>query len=472
MSHDGTGKPTVRPVDALEERETELGLARRFVRLVGCNFRFVPATRTWLAWVETHWTPARGGEVERAAKYVVDSLFIEVMEEPDRERQRVRARFALTAQSARAIRNMLTLAETEREIALPPDALDQDPWLLNCQNGTLQLRGTPQLRPHRREDLITKCLPVRYEPTTECPTWVAFLERIFEGNQDLIGFVQRAVGYSLVGAIFDQVLLFCWGTGSNGKSTMLHAISKLLGDYAATLAAETLLARKADPALAMNDLSTLQGTRFVIAVESDMGRQLAEARVKQLTSVEPLKVKRLFADVFSIAPSFKVWVASNHKPRITGTDDAIWRRVKLIPFAVGIPDAEQDHALGAKLEAEREGILAWAVRGCLNWQSDGLGVPKEVRQATADYREQMDHMAGFLAERCSVEPEATVTATELYDAFLEWSKRSGEDPPPKRTFGLLLQERGFTSRRTMRSRQWLGLRLLTPFEEADAEPEL
>jgi putative DNA primase/helicase len=456
---------TVRPVDALEERETELGLARRFVRLIGSNFRFVPATRTWLAWVETHWARAQGGEVERAAKYVVDSLFIEVMSEPDPDRKRVRAKFALAAQSARAIRNMLTLAETELEIALPPDALDRDGWLLNFQNGTLELRGTPRLRPHRREDLITKCLPVRYEPGAACPIFLAFLERIFEGNRDLIRFVQRAVGYSLVGAIFDQIILFCWGTGANGKSTLLHALAKLLGDYAATLAAETLLARKADPALAMNDLSTLQGARFVIAVESDMGRRLAEARVKQLTSVEPIKVKRLFADVYTIAPTFKIWIASNHKPRITGTDEAIWRRVKLIPFAVGIPDAEQDPTLGAKLEAEREGILAWAVQGCLDWQREGLAAPEKIREATAAYREQMDSMASFLAERCSVDTGATVTATELYDAFLDWSKRSGETPPPKQTFGLLLQERGFTSTRTNRSRKWLGLRVLTPLDD-------
>jgi putative DNA primase/helicase len=468
MTPEPAAPGTVRPVDALEEHATELGLARRFVRLVGRDYRFVPATRTWLAWAETHWARAQGGEVERAGKQVVESLWIEVAAETDPDRQRALAKFALVAQSARSIRNMLALAETELGIALPPDALDRDPWLLNCLNGTLEQRGFPHLRAHRREDLITKCLPVPYDPDAPCPTWLDFLDRIFGGKQDLIRFVQRAIGYSLVGEIRDQVLLLCWGTGANGKSTLLQAIAALLGDYAATLAAETLLARKSDAALVLNDLSTLQGARFVIAVESDMGRRLAEARVKQLTSVEAIKVKRLFADVYSIAPSFKLWIATNHKPRITGTDHAIWRRIRLIPFDIAIPDDEQDHGLGAKLETERAGILAWAVQGCLGWQAEGLGAPQEIREATAAYREQMDNMASFIAERCVEEKGAQVTATDLYDAFAAWSKRDNEPLVPKRTFGMLLQERGFTQSRSPKSRKWIGLRLQTPIEEATA----
>jgi putative DNA primase/helicase len=455
----------VRPVDAQEERFTDLGNARRLRRLVGRDLRYVSAWGEWLVWSGTHWQRDQTGEVERRAKHVVETLYLEAATETDSDRRKALGKHALISESARSIRNMIALAQTEPGIAVPPDAFDRDPWLLNCLNGTLELRAGG-LRPHDRTDLITRCVPVAYDPASAAPTFEAFLGRIFAERPALIGFVQRAVGYALTGDTREQVLFLCWGSGANGKTTLMQAVAAVLADYAATLAADTLLARKGDATMVMNDLSTLQGARFVVAVESDMGRRLAEALVKQVTGGEAIKVKRLFADVYSITPTFKLWIGTNHKPVIRGTDHAIWRRIRLIPFDVAIPEAEQDHGLIEKLHAESAGILRWAVEGCLAWQRDGLGTPEEVRRATADYRAQMDSLEDFLGERCLVEPEVSLAASELYEAYTDWAKRNGEPALSNKALSLHLRERGFEPTRSKSERRWLGLRLRTPMDEA------
>lgn len=402
-----------RPIDALDEAASELGNARRLVRLAGRDLRYVYPWARWLVWDGACWAGDRTGVVERRAKLVVESLDIEVAAEHEDGRRTALRKHALASQGARAIRNMIALAQSELAVALPPEAFDRDPFLLNVQNGTLELR-TGTLRPHRREDYITKLIPVAYDPAASCPTFDAFLARIFAGRRGLVEYMQRLVGYTLTGDIREQCFFLLHGIGANGKTTLMQTVSDLLADYAATLAAETLLAKKGgDASLAMNDLATLQGVRFAGAVESDLGRRLAEALVKSITGGEPLKVKRLYADVFTIRPEFKLWVGTNHKPVIRGTDHAIWRRVRLIPFDVVIPDAEQDHQLLEKLQAERPGILRWAVEGCLAWQRDGLGTPEDVRRATAGYRGEMDVLGKFFTDHCVVEPAAFVSAGDL-----------------------------------------------------------
>jgi putative DNA primase/helicase len=353
-----------------EERLSDLGNARRFARLVGRDVHYVPAWGQWLVWAETHWRRDELAAVERFAQHIVESLHLDAATETDHDRRKALARHALASDSARAIRGMLALAQSQLGIALPPDALDRDPWLLNCQNGTLELR-TGRLRPHRPEDLITRVVPVAFDSTAPCPAFEGFLRRIFAERPGLIAFVQRAAGYALTGDTREQCFFVLHGTGANGKSTLVGALMGLFDSYAAQVAAETLLARRGDVALILNDLATLEGKRLVAAVESDMGRRLAEALVKQLSGGDRLKVRRLYADAYEIQPTFKLWLSTNHRPTIRGTDVAIWRRVRLIPFDVTIPLGEQDDRLPEKLEAERAGILAWAIRGCLAWRRAG-----------------------------------------------------------------------------------------------------
>lgn len=460
----------VRPYDALEERTSDLGNARRLARLAGRDLRYVHGWKQWRVWDDRRWAADHTGEVERRAKWVVESIAIEAANESNEDQRRALLRHALHSQGARAIRNMVQLAESEGGVAVPPDVFDRDPSLLNVANGTLELGEEAILRPHRREDYLTKLVPVPYDAAATCPTFTAFLERIFAGRRGLIEYVQRAVGYSLTGRTSEQVLLLCHGGGANGKTTLMQTIKDLLADYSGSLAAETLLARKGDVALAMNDLASLQGTRFVVAVESDMGRRLAEGLVKSLTGGEAIRVKRLYADVYSIMPTFKLWIGTNHKPDIRGRDLAIWRRIKLIPFDVVIPTHEQDHRLIEKLEAERPGILRWAVEGYLAWRRQGLGAVDEVERATAAYQGEMDSLGEFLADRCVIERGCIVPAGQLFEAYVDWAKKGGETMMSKRALGVELANLGFLRGRKNGQRAWIGVRLRSDLDDDVSGP--
>lgn len=455
----------VAPSDAaaLEpEHLTDLGNARRLVRQFGGEFRYVAGPKAYHIWDGSRWAPDDTLQIERYAKNVVEALYREAGYEDDDRRRKQLGRHAMQSESARAIRAMIELAKSERSIILPAAALDRDPWLLNCRNGTIDLR-TGDLREHRREDLITQLIPVDYDPTAVCPIFLRFLSQILRERPSLIRFVQRAIGYALSGLTDEQVFFVLRGAGANGKSTLTQALRTLLADYAGTLAAESLLTRKGDPnSQGMNDLYSVQNARFLVASEPDMGRRLAEGLVKQLTGGERMKVKKLYADVFEIEIQFKLFLSTNHLPVIRGVDRAMWRRILVIPFDVVIPDDQQDHALLGKLEAERPGILRWAVEGCLAWQREGLAAPDEVRVATKAYRDEMDTLGDFLSERCVVDVDESVTAADLYTVYADWSKKAGEAHClTKKALGTQLGERGFTKHKIAGERGWLGLRLRT-----------
>jgi putative DNA primase/helicase len=458
-------RQTVAPGDAaaLEpEHLTDLGNARRLVRQFGEDIRYVPSTKAIHLWAGTHWPPDDTLQIDRYAKNVAEDLYREAGYEDDAQRRKQLARHAMQSESARAIRAMIELAKSERSIVLPAAALDRNPWLLNCRNGTIDLR-TGDLREHRREDLITKLISVDYDPTATAALFQRFLWQMLGGKPVLVRFVQKAIGYALTGFTSEQVLFILWGTGANGKSTLIQTIRTLLAGYAGTLAAESLLAKKGDPSSqAMNDLFSVRDTRFLAVAESDMGRRLAESVVKQVTGGESVKVKKLYSDLFEIDVQFKLFLSTNHRPVIRGVDHAIWRRIRLIPFGVVIPDDQQDHGLLEKLQAERPGILRWAVEGCLAWQREGLGTPDEVRAATKAYRDEMDILGDFLSERCVVDVFESVTAADLYTAYADWTKKAGEAHClTKKALGLQLGERGFTKHRLGGERGWLGLRLRT-----------
>jgi len=313
---------------------------------------------------------------------------------------------------------MLSLAESEPGIPIAPDQFDTDPWLLNCLNGTIDLKNG-ELRPHNRDDLITRMVPVEYDAKATCPLFLKFLDRIMGGNQSLISFLQKILGYSLTGSTREQCLFFLYGLGANGKSTLLNIVQSLWGDYATRTSSETFLAKK--PGSIPNDVAALRGARLAIAVEVEQGRRLAEVLVKEMTGGDTISARFMRAEWFSFKPQFKILLAANHKPIIRGTDFAIWRRIRLIPFTVQIPKEEQDRDLPEKLSAELPGILNWAVAGCLQWHFGGLELPKEVDDATQDYRAEMDVLGGFIAERCIVDPGADATAAELYKSYTVWA---------------------------------------------------
>jgi putative DNA primase/helicase len=418
---------------------TDLGNARRLVERHGVNLRFCRAWGKWLVWDGRRWALDETGEVDRLAKDAALSIYDEIGRLPSAEQRKALASWAKSSEAGYRRREMINSAETEPEVAARALDFDRSPWLLTVLNGTLDLR-TGELLPHRREDMITKLAPVGYDPDARCPLWRAFLDRVLAGSDDLARFLQCAVGYSLTADVSEQCLMILYGTGANGKTTFLQAISAMMGDYALQTPVETLLVKHGSAI--PNDVARLRGARLVTAAEAEEGKRLAESLVKQVTGGDKVAARFLHGEFFEFTPSFKIWLGTNHKPIIKGTDHAIWRRIRLVPFTVTIPEEEQDRELGERLLAELPGILAWAVRGCLSWQKEGLGVPAEVGRATQAYRDELDALGGFLQDCCIVQENARARAGELYKAYRSWCEENGEKPLSQTRFGLRMVERG------------------------------
>ena len=434
---------------------TDAGNAERFVAQEGPRFAYVHAWASWLHFDGVRWQRDGSAEVVRAALGTLRAMAAEAEKVPDADHRAELVKHALDSESSARLSAMLTLGQAMLPVA--SEVLDRDPDLLNVANGTLDLR-TGELRPHDRGDWLTRLAPVPSEPDAACPRWEAFLDRVMGGNQRLIGFLQRALGYSLTGHTNEQVLLLLYGVGANGKSTFLETVRALLADYSAITDFTTFLKRDSEGA--RNDLARLVGTRFVSAVEAEAGKPLAEALVKQLTGGDTITARFLFKEFFDFKPQFKIWLAANHKPNIYGSDHGIWRRIRLVPFTITIPEPERDPRLTLKLAEELPGILAWAVRGCLAWREQGLGVPEEVKAATASYRDEMDLFSGFLDEGCVAEAGAVVTAKNLYAAYQGWCEANGEKARSQKALSMGLRERGFEAGRLSKGvRCWRGLRL-------------
>jgi putative DNA primase/helicase len=440
---------------------TDVGNGQRLVARYGHALRYCHPWSKWLAWDGARWRLDDTGAVWRMAKHTARAIFQEAADVKSVELAKKLGAHAIRTQADGKLAAMIHQAESEPTIPVLPDDLDADPWLCCVANGVIDLR-TGELGEHDRDLLITKYAPVMYDPQARCPVWDQFLYRILDGNTELIAFVQRAVGYSLTGVTRERVLFFLHGTGSNGKSTLIETARSLLGEYAQRTPTDTLLAKRENAI--PNDVARLRGARFVSAVETEEGKRLAEALVKDLTGGDTIAARFMRGEWFDFKPSFKIWLGTNHKPVIRGTDNAIWNRIRLIPFTVTIPENEQDPQLANKLQAELPGILAWAVRGCLAWQRDGLGMPTEVRAATESYRADMDVLAAFLQDSCIVDPQATVAARALYEAYKRWCEDTGEHAITQRRVGQSLSERSFERLHGEHGWSWRGLRLRMPGE--------
>jgi len=434
---------------------TDLGNAARLVHRHGRNLRYCWLWRKWLVWDGKRWVKDDTGEVYRLAKDTVASIYEEAAAALDDEDRKALAKHAMRSEAGARIKEMVDLARSD--VPVMPDELDASPDLLNTERGTIELR-TGELREHRRQDLITKLAPVEYRPDATAGAWDAFLERVLPG-EELRGFVQRASGYSATGDTSEQCMFINHGGGANGKSTFQEAIAAALGDYAMRAPTEMLLTKRSGGI--PNDIARLKGSRFVASSETEEGRRLAESLIKDLTGQDTVTARFLWAELFEFTPTHKLWLSTNHKPEIRGTDNAIWRRIRLIPWTVTIPPAEQDKQLSTRLRGELPGILAWIVRGCLEWRREGLRAPDEVRRATGAYRAEMDVLAGFLAECCELDTGHWEYAKDLYECYKRWCDENGERPEPQRKFGGRLGERGFHRDRggSRGAGIWRGVRL-------------
>jgi putative DNA primase/helicase len=342
---------------------TELGNAERLAYYHGQDLRYCPHWNKWLVWDGKRWAIDYTREVNRRVCETNRSMLTEASALNDDTARRELVKWQRISESSKSTRETIEHAKSLHGISILPDKFDRPQWILNVENGTIDLK-TGKLMPHRREDLITKLAQVTLDPYAKCPTWDGFLHKIMSGNKNIIDFLQRVIGYSLTGSTREQCLFILHGNGANGKSTFLKTISDMLGnDYVTNTPTQTLMVRRGESI--PNDIAALKGARLVTAVEAEEGQKLAESLVKSMTGGDKMTARFMRGEFFSFEPEFKIFLATNHKPQISGTDKAIWRRIYLIPFEVTIPDKEKDPDFPDKLREELPGILNWAIEGCL-----------------------------------------------------------------------------------------------------------
>jgi putative DNA primase/helicase len=437
---------------------TDLGNAERLVNRYGDVLRYCYERKRWLVWNGKVWEWDAGNKVAALAKLAVRNIYHEAGDELDEKKRKDIASHASKSESDPRLTGMINLAQSEPGIPIKLTDLDTNHWVFNCLNGTIDLQSG-KLLPHRKEDLITILVHIEYDPNASCNLWMRFLDRVTGGNIELVSYLQRVVGYSLTGDTRSQTMFFLYGLGSNGKSTFITTIRKLTGGYGTKANTSLFMAKDRNSGGPSEDLANLQGKRFVMASEIEDGRRLAVVLIKEMTGGEAIRADRKYEHEIEFQPVHKIWLIGNHKPVITDTTLSIWRRVKLIPFTVTIPGKEMDPDLPAKLESELPGILAWAVKGCLEWQKYGLAEPKAVTNATSDYRHEQDILGDFIDDCCCLLPTAAVSKHELKTAYETWCNSTGSQPASQKTFRARLIERGVTEGKSGGTRYWKGIAL-------------
>lgn len=461
--------------DANPYRGTDDANADLLLGLHGDDILYCTDWEKWLIWDGTHWAIDTRLYIERLAADVPKYLRGKASENTDK-RAKLLAKMAILqnefplpdeygklqirqkalqdkAEWLLKLSAKLELTKTRgcmlkaarHKVVTVTTELNKWEFLLNASNGTVNL-SNGELQEHKREDRLTHQVGISFDQSATCPTWLAFLDSIFNSDAELIQFVQRAIGYSLTGDVREQIIVICHGCGSNGKSVFLNILKKLLGE----------LALQAAPDLLMTDISRrhpteqadLYGKRVVVCQETGEGQRFNETLVKQLTGGDAVRARRMREDFWTFDPTWKIWLSTNHKPEIRGTDHAIWRRVRLIPFNVTFHDPGKgapvkDSRMEEKLTAELPGILAWAVRGALSWQAEGIPAPKAVLTATDAYRASQDTVAAWLEECCLVRPNLEAKSADLYASYKSWCEQAGERPNSQKKLGMLLDEKGF-----------------------------
>jgi putative DNA primase/helicase len=469
---DSVDDPKDATPDLLYFPYTDTGNAERLVRLYGGDIRFCPETKKWLVWDGWRWNTGDTRNVKRLLKKTIREFHRQVADIPDGNVRENAEKHARKSESAVSINAALMCAEYENGIATPANDFDTNSFLLNCQNGTLDLRSG-QLRAHDRKDLITKLVHFNYRADAKCPLFLQFLYRIMGDNPDaepterpqrLVAYLQKCFGYALTGDVSEKVVLCFFGTGNNGKTTLLEIIRLIIEEHSAQVLIDTLMvhnSRETNASLA--DLSDLRGARYVTTSETEEGQRLAVGKLKYLTQgMGSIKACRKYENPITFPATHKLFLDANYRPAIRGAEKAIWHRLKLIPFTVTIPPEDIDKTLLGKLKAEGEGILAWMVEGCRLWIRDGLGDPPEVSEASSAWQAESDRFKQFLQEQCVLAPDAWAPVASVWPAYLDWCALNREVPQMTKTeFDSRLEEQG--CKRGVRDsgsvRAWIGIRL-------------
>lgn len=438
---------------------TDMGNAERFVDKFGDTVRYcakLGKEGVWLIWDGKRWQIDETLKIHKMARDVVPNIYTDAQNatyKADKERL---FNWAIRTEGLATRNNMVK--DARPMLAIAAEDLDTHPWLLNVRNGTIDLE-TGKLLPHQQSHCLTKLTKIDYDDQASCPDWLAYLHQAQHGKQDMVDYLQKAIGYSLTGSVAEKCMFILHGPKNTGKTTFIEIMQMLLSEYAIKIQTQTLMWRREKQQ--SNDIAALKGARFVHASEAEEHERLAEAQIKEMTGGDTITARFLHAEFFQFQPEFKLWLSTNHKPKASN-DDALWGRLKLIPFTNRVPEDQIDRKLRSKLQAELPGILKWAIDGCLRWQKEGLGDPPDVTKATNDYRGQMDIIGHFLDECCEIGDDSySELARELYAGYKQWCIDTGERIESQRAFGLKLNDRGLISKRTTGGKtEWNGIRLI------------
>lgn len=458
--YDGPGQP--HEADAANARaladgfrDTDVGNADRLVAAAGGRIRYVHAWGRWIVYRDGHWMVDSGDTlVTEHAKQVPRRMFERAAQLPSEQREAM-WKWANRSETASAVGNMIRLARGVDGVLVDHRELDADPWLLNVANGTVDLR-TGGLRPHDPDDLQTMQAPVTYDPDADAPLFRACLER-WQPDPEVRDYLQRAVGSGLTGHPIEHFFVN-HGEGANGKGKFFGALNAVLGPYYVVPHKSLLVVQRHEQHDTVK--AKLFGARMAVGAETDQGARLDEAKVKDLTGGDPLEARRMREDPWPFMPTWTMFLHTNYRPRVRGTDEGIWRRVRLIPWTVTIPEHERDDQLAAKLADEGPGILNWLVAGCLAWQDRGLDEPERIQAATEDWRTDEDVVGRFLADCATDGPDHHVTSAKLREAFQTWCDDNGERALSAKALGAELERRGYDSAKVGGKRCWIGLGLL------------
>ena len=468
--------PSMQPenVDLIRYNFSDVGNAERLLAMYGKIIRYKPGWKNgWLIWSGKHWQSDCSGKIEELARKTIKKLQQQGYNLPKDDEHVILKKeiqkFVLRSESDNKIKAMINQAKSHTNITLIN--INKNVYLLNLKNGTLNLK-TGELQRHERRDYITKLTNLVYDPEKQCPNWLEFINKIFLNNEELIDYVQKSIGYSMTGDANLQCFYICHGQGANGKGTFMNTIKALLGDYAGILKGNSLMEKMGDEG-ARGDLAKLEGKYFVCVNELEEGKSFDEALVKSLTSGadEAVPVRRMYEEEFDMYPTFKMWMTTNKLPKIKGTDNGIWRRVRKIPFEYDFEkDAGKDEKFFEnKLIPELSGILNWAVEGCLKWQKEGMTIPDIVKYSTDDYRNDMDPVQRFLDDECIVSETCKSKISELYDSWENWAKKNNEYVLSSIKLGKKLVEKGFKKVKNTNGWYWLGIGISDSEHQCDME---
>jgi putative DNA primase/helicase len=455
------------PVAALPPDNSDEALALKFADQHAERLRYVAAWGRWYFWTGERWEPDSTLAALDLARGICRAASLDFRSNKPRVATSLASRRMATAVEA--------LAKADRRMAATAEQWDEDPDLFNTAamqlsynsgigSMTIDLRTGQHYVP-RPIDYITKIAPVA--PDGDCPLWLKFLDRITNGDKELQAYLARVCGYWLTGHTYEHALFFFYGTGANGKSVFIETIQGIMGDYGKTAPVETFMASRSERH--PTELAGLRGARLVVAPETESGRHWNESRIKQLTGGDTIAARYMRQDFFEFKPTFKLCIIGNHKPSFRTVDEAFQRRINLVPFTVTIPKNERDPKLTEKLKAEWPGILAWALRGCLEWRQTGLNPPDAVRAATAEYIDAEDSFAAWL-EECTQPCSGTAfeSYAELFASWKQWAERASEEVGSQKRFSETLQARGYARERSNKTRGFKGIQLARPNYTDDA----